>query len=315
MQAEELFAERMRKVSVVLPTYNRAYCLGDAIESVLSQTHSELELIIVDNTSDDDTRLVVESFRDPRIKFMEIKNGGIIGVSRNRGINAATGEFIAFIDSDDPWLPKKLERSVEVLCSGYDIVYHDLYITNGLHKQRSKVTNVSRRLDRPVIHDLIQNGNGLNTSSVVVKTELVKAANGFTESRELVGIEDYDLWIRIASMTDMFGFIDSPLGYYTMDGNGTLNRQVVERSLVNIAKHHKELHMTICGGTPSWIHVALAKINLRTDPRIALKHALEASKRKGARPTIHLKAVGIAVLAAIKLASEKVKDNIRRRSF
>ena len=315
MKARELLAERMRRVSVVLPTYNRAYCLGEAIKSVLSQTHSELELIIVDNTSDDDTRMVVDSFRDPRIRFMEVENEGIIAVSRNCGINAATGEFIAFIDSDDPWLPQKLERSVEMLCRGYDIVYHDLYIASDLYKRRGKITNVSRRLDKPVINDLIRNGNGINTSSVVVKTELVKAVNGFTESRELVGIEDYDLWIKIANETNLFGFIDTPLGYYTMDGKGTLNGQVVERSLVNIVKHHQELHMSICGGTPSWIHLALARISLRTDPKTALRHALEASKRRGVRATIHMKAVGIGVLATIKLVSDKVKDEIRQRCF
>ena len=303
-------AKTVIKVSVVLPTYNRAYCLGSVIDSVVSQTYSEWELIIVDNNSDDGTREVVQGYKDPRIRFMQIENKGIIAFSRNCGINAAEGEFIAFIDSDDPWLPQKLEYSMEMLSCGYDIVYHDLYISNGESRLTNKRTRVSRRLTTPVIEDLIRNGNGLNTSSVVAKTELVRALKGFSESPELVGIEDYDLWVRIARVTDMFGFIESPLGYYTMDGSGTLNEQVIKRCLLGLVEHHREVHMSVCGGTPKWIHLALAKISLKSDPRAALKNAFEVLGSTG-RVMVQVKALAIALLATIELGRKKISRRVK----
>lgn len=99
-------------ISVIIPTYNRAHLIGRAIRSVLNQTFSHYELIVVDDGSTDNTEEVVKSFRDSRISFIRHERNRGVSAARNTGINAAQGEYIAFNDSDDEWLPTKLERQM-----------------------------------------------------------------------------------------------------------------------------------------------------------------------------------------------------------
>ena len=313
MPAKSCLERLVYRVSIVMPTYNRGYCLADTIQSVLDQTYKRWELLVVDNMSKDDTREIVEGFRDARIRFMQIQNSGVIAVSRNCGIAAASGEFVAFMDSDDPWLPGKLESSIHHLNLGYDFVYHDLYLTDGISKRKDRVTGVSRRLKTPAVQDLVKNGNGIATSSVVAKTELVRMVDGFSESPELVGIEDYDLWVRIACITERFGFIRSPMGYYTVNGNGTLNKELAERGLLGIARHHRKIHEDICGGTPGWINVALARICIDRDPTHSLRMASRAAREKN-QVTVRIKAVAIVVLTIATIIRRKLGERIKGES-
>lgn len=105
----------MPQVSVIIPTYNRAQLLGRAIESVIQQTHEDFQLIIVDDGSTDDTRSVVEGYNDPRIDYIPHETNRGIPESRNTGLDRAEGAYIAFLDSDDEWLPNKLEHQIELL--------------------------------------------------------------------------------------------------------------------------------------------------------------------------------------------------------
>jgi glycosyltransferase involved in cell wall biosynthesis len=101
-------------VSVIIPTYNRAPLLGRCINSVLAQTYREFELLIIDDHSTDNTEEIVHSFNDPRIRYIkQTKNGGV-SAARNAGISTAKGDFIAFNDDDDEWLPNKLERQIQI---------------------------------------------------------------------------------------------------------------------------------------------------------------------------------------------------------
>ena len=100
-------------VSVIIPTYNRAHVLPRAIESVLKQTYTELELIVVDDASTDDTAAVMTAITDPRVRYVRKEHGGA-AAARNRGIAEAKGEFIAFQDSDDVWHSDKLEKQLPI---------------------------------------------------------------------------------------------------------------------------------------------------------------------------------------------------------
>lgn len=101
-------------VSVVIPAYNRAHLLGRAINSVMSQTLDDWELLVVDDGSTDNTEEVVSAFQDPRVKYLRhVSNRGATA-ARNTGIKAAVGEFVGFLDSDDEWLPQKLEAQVAI---------------------------------------------------------------------------------------------------------------------------------------------------------------------------------------------------------
>ena len=135
-------------VSVIMPTYNHAKFIGKAIGSVLNQTHKNLELIIIDNYSVDNTEEIVKSFNDHRIKYIKFMNNGVIAASRNNGLKIAKGEWVCFLDSDDWWYPKKLE-TVQEYTSGSDIIYHNLDIFTLHGKSFRKIKG--RKLKPPSI--------------------------------------------------------------------------------------------------------------------------------------------------------------------
>ena len=102
-------------IDVILPTHNRAYCLDRSIHSVLSQSYHDLRLMIIDDGSKDDTKKIIETFqKDSRVNYLHQDNQGV-SAARNLGIRHAQGEWIAFLDSDDEWLPNKLEKQVKYL--------------------------------------------------------------------------------------------------------------------------------------------------------------------------------------------------------
>jgi len=102
-------------VSVVVPTYNRAHLIAETIQSVIDQTYSNWELIIVDDGSEDDTKNIVDKFKDKRIQYFAIDHCGIFGKVRNVGMQRAKGDVIAFLDSDDLWKPDKLSFQLSIL--------------------------------------------------------------------------------------------------------------------------------------------------------------------------------------------------------
>src|SRR6266704_594323 len=128
-------ATREPLVSVIMPTYNRAKLIDKSIESVLSQTYRRLELIVIDNYSQDETETVVKSFsdQDPRVRYFKYANHGLVAASRNAGIDAAKGQYLAFLDSDDLWLPEKVQKQVDFLECHKDVflVYSRFFVRKG----------------------------------------------------------------------------------------------------------------------------------------------------------------------------------------
>jgi glycosyltransferase involved in cell wall biosynthesis len=102
-------------VSIIVPTYNRGHLIGETIQSVINQSYTNWELIIVDDGSTDDTKKRVEEFKNDRLRYYFIEHCGIIGEARNRGMNYASGDYIAFLDSDDLWQPDKLDYQLSLL--------------------------------------------------------------------------------------------------------------------------------------------------------------------------------------------------------
>ncbi len=199
-------------VSVVIPTYNRARDLSMALASVVQQTYPHWEALAVDNHSTDETEAMVRGLNDPRIRFLQIRNGGVIAASRNLGIREAAGEFVAFLDSDDFWTADKLERCVACLAGGADVVYHDMDYVFRRRAYLARRRFDTRPLTPPILNDLLVNANTLPTSSVVVRTALLRKAGGFSEDAGIVAGEDYDLWLRLAGLTDRFTRVDGTLG-------------------------------------------------------------------------------------------------------
>lgn len=212
-------------ISIVIPTYNRAQDLKRALESVISQTYTNWEVVIVDNHSIDDSENIINSFNEKKFKFFKIHNNGIIAASRNLGIKNAQGEFIAFLDSDDWWTPFKLEESIKYLIEGMDLVYHELFIVKNIDQKIFKKTTPDRVLKKPIFSDLLIKGNGISNSSVVIRKKFLDTIDGLSENPELVAMEDYDAWLRVSKLTQNFFKIPKVLGFYWAGGGNVSNPQ------------------------------------------------------------------------------------------
>ena len=156
-------------VTVVIPTYNHAQYLRRALSSVVNQTYVNWEAIVIDNHSTDNTDEVMENFIRPNIVYLKIHNNGVIAVSRNAGIREARGDWIAFLDSDDWWENNKLSESVKYIQLGNDIVYHPLKIVNKSNNIFIPKSTSTMGFDKDIYSNLIEFGNFIPNSSVVVK--------------------------------------------------------------------------------------------------------------------------------------------------
>jgi glycosyltransferase involved in cell wall biosynthesis len=195
----------MPRVSVIIPTYNRAYFLHQAIESVLSQTFRDFELIVVDDGSTDATPYVLQQW-DNKIRWVRQENCGV-SRARNVGIRAARGRYLSFLDSDDLWLMDKLEVQVRFLDANphYAVCYTDeVWVRKGRRVNPKKI----HRKYSGWIFDRCLPLCIISPSSALMRREVLDAVGDFDE--DLPVCEDYDLWLRIASRFPIF-FLDREL--------------------------------------------------------------------------------------------------------
>lgn len=206
--------------SVIIPTYNRADAVVNAINSVLSQTFSDFEILVMDDGSTDDTKEQVLQLQDPRIVYDWSPNTGGPASPRNRGVRKATGQWICFLDADDFWANRKLEVCYKSLSEQVDFIYHDLYLITDRHSFDAVKKMTGRQVKKPVLKDLLTKGNPICTSSVVVRKDTIFSAGEFNETAEMVATEDFNMWLRISKFTEKFKYINSLLGYYLHNGSG-----------------------------------------------------------------------------------------------
>lgn len=185
--------------SIVIPTYNREKFIVKTIQSVLSQTYTNFELIIVDDGSTDNTEKFVRNIKDKRIKFFKKENEER-GAARNYGTNKAKGDYITFLDSDDLLYSKYLEEAKYFIKKNNSInIFHQLF------EVRSKDNKLIRSADysnRNAFKSLITKGNFMACQGLFLKADFAKS-NLFIEDRNLAGSEDYELWLRISTTTNI----------------------------------------------------------------------------------------------------------------
>ena len=205
-------------MSVVIPTYNHAKFLEKAIESLLNQTYLNWEAIVIDNQSTDNTRQIIDRFKESRIKYFRISNKGIIAKSRNFGIKVARGKWIAFLDSDDWWTKDKIEICLKNADNNVDLIYHDLEVVYKKKFFFKKKKIIGRHIKKPILNNLliseIKKGAAIGNSSVLVRKEIIDKIGGISENEKIVASEDFNTWLRIAQITDQFKYIKKRLGYY-----------------------------------------------------------------------------------------------------
>jgi glycosyltransferase involved in cell wall biosynthesis len=208
---EETSSNPCPLVSVLIPTYNRAGVLGRAIESVLTQTFPDFELIVVDDGSTDNTVEVVQGFRDPRVRLVRLATNCGLSRARNEGIRAARGEFVAFLDDDDEWLPRKLALQVARLRESDDpqtsVVYCRSLQTDEL--TRATVPHHGVIHEGDVFDALIRGWFPRSPSLFMVKRSSLLSVGCFDEA--LPSASDYDLWLRLAEASNHFVAVGEPL--------------------------------------------------------------------------------------------------------
>ena len=202
--------------SIVMPTYNQSTFLSEAIDSVLNQDFPSWELIVIDNFSDDETTQVLGRYKDHRVRVFRIENNGVIAKSRNLGIQKSSAEWIAFFDSDDVWESNKLREVKKVIDNQNPaLVYHRMrYLIQNTPGKLMK----TRKLKSNAFIDLLVNGNIIANSSVVVKKEILMNVGLINESKDLIGIEDFNTWLKILKTNVPLIYCKQELGKYRIHG-------------------------------------------------------------------------------------------------
>lgn len=222
-------------VDIIIPTYNQADFLREALQSVADQDYEHWNALVINNLSTDHTRAVVEDFKDSRINIIDFANDGVIAASRNIGITRSSATYIAFLDSDDWWLPNKLSRCIERLESGADLVCHAEEWRNG-----SSTRTVAYGPESRTRHlELLLKGNCLSTSAVVGKTSMFQHVAGFSVNPAFITAEDYDLWLRLAEQGYTFALLEEVLGVFRIhaaSASASVERNC--RAEMAVVEHH-----------------------------------------------------------------------------
>lgn len=186
----------MPKVSVIIPTYNRAKLVDRAIKSVLLQTFKDFELFIIDDASTDNTQQIVEQFRDERIKIIRHQKNKGGSAARNTGINTAKGEYIAFLDDDDEWISTKLEKQIRFFerCKrNVGLIYNWAEI---IDEEKDSFVKLQCKVRGNFLREIL-NRSFLPSPTVMVKKLCFRSIGLFDEN--FTSCQDREMWTRIAT--------------------------------------------------------------------------------------------------------------------
>ena len=310
-------------VSVIIPCFNRADIVGETIGSVLAQSYAKFEVIVIDDGSTDNTREVVSTFADRRIRYFYKANGGL-SAARNSGLDAARGEFIAFLDSDDVWHRWKLSAQLEIFARYPDVGliwsdmstfevsgeviaerhlrdYYSAYELVNLEANQSLAGTLSDLVnDAPanlaccpyyicdVFHEMFS-GNLVHPSTAIVRRDRLRKSGPFEPEITGLGAEDYHFYFRICSHGPV-AFLDAPTTLYRVHLSqlSTRNRLHEARGNLKVVKHWLErrpptLPQPVVRRTLASSHAWLGAEELHAGDSRAATHHLWQSLRFGTR--------------------------------
>lgn len=219
-------------VSVIIPNYNYGRFLSEAINSVLAQTYSNVEIIVVDDGSTDNSLEILAEYEKKGIKVIQQKNSGV-GAARNAGTDKSSGELIAFLDADDVWFPQKLEKQIERLYSDNEFGL----ITCGVKEFNSLGNTIAIHADGKegwcaediLLIKPVTSGPG---SSSLVWRRVFDSAGGFDERKEMHPFEDWEFTYRVARIAKIAFLPEILVAYRNHGGNGHLNVARSERAML-----------------------------------------------------------------------------------
>ena len=216
-------------VSIIMPSYNTAKYIKDSIESVLSQTYTNWELIIVDDCSTDNTDEVVGKFSDGRIRYFKNEKNSGAAVSRNKALREAKGRWIAFLDSDDLWLPEKLEKQIAFMKqNGYVFSYTNYIEINEESKPNGVMVTGPKRITRRGMYSYCWPG----CLTVMYNADKV----GLIQIEDIKKNNDYAMWLKVCKKADCY-LLDEYLAEYRRGREGIISRN----SYMTLIKWHFKL--------------------------------------------------------------------------
>lgn len=297
-------------ISVLTPTYNRSALLKRAVSSVLNQTYANFEMIIVDNRSKDNTEQVVGSINDNRIKYIKLESNKSPAGARNIAIKSARGRYITLLDSDDEYLPRKLElqinefqglpKDVGIVYCGYFIVYEPDII----HE------TIPALFKGDVFNTLLRH-NCMGSPTPLIKRECFDYCGLFDES--LPSCNDWDMWIRISEKYK-FDYIDMPLAKVYTHGNQistNINSKIMSREMLF------EKYRDLIRNEPQAESYLLQRLGflyfMKNDPSSSLKYYLRSIAANPADPGAYLTL--LTFLLAKKRHINRMKYTGMRESY
>lgn len=238
------------QVSIIMPAFNAAPWIGNSIESVLAQSFTDWHLYIIDDASTDKTAEVVARFIDPRISyFLQPENGGV-AKARNRGITAAQGRYIAFLDSDDLWEPDKLALQIPLLEQGYDVVCGHYAVFS---EAPEKVTSV-RRYPFHLTYARLLRGNCIgNLTGIYNQQRLGKCL------QQAYGHEDYVMWLELVRRAGQAACVQQVLARYRVAVH-SLSGNKVKAARWQWRIYRQHLQLGWARSAYYWMHYVLAAV-------------------------------------------------------
>ena len=212
-------------ISIIIPTYNRVSFLLDCVNSILNQTYTEFEIIIVSDGSTDNSKEEIAKLNDSRVQFIELdKNYGYPAKARNEGIKYSKGDFIAFCDDDDLWESDKLKKQVRLIYLGYNFIFTNYKFLKSPKEVLNKiylklvVNLMINKINNKISYLFLSLTNPIVNSSVLVQKSLISPIM-FNESISFRASEDYQLWIQIYDTSKPFYIIDELVIYRIHENN------------------------------------------------------------------------------------------------
>lgn len=269
------------KISVIMPVYNSEVFIKKAIESVISQTFTDFEFIVVDDGSIDNTENIIKNFKDLRIKYNKIPHSGCPAIPRNFGINRSKGKYIAFLDSDDAWHNQKLERQLPHLqipkiigVASNAIFIAETQYYRKINLARSRLGYVDYQ------YSDILNHSPIITSSLIVKKEILKHTGLFDENRDFCFIEDWELWLRMTRY-GLFRILEKPLLSYRVSRKRGFQATIISKNCLKILE--KQIRLCYVKDNDivepkASVYLSIARNLLEFDQRQSRKYYIEALK-------------------------------------
>ena len=307
-----------------MPTFNQAEYISAAIESVLTQSYKSFELIIVDNYSTDNTSSVIKGFNDFRIKYLQFNNQGVIAAARNHGVKHAQGSVLAFLDSDDIWLPNMLSAQINLLSKDVSLVSSSFIPIGNVTICRHHLNDIIENDVKSFSYRDIALANPVMTSSVVLYKKVFEEVGGFDESPQFRFIEDWELWLRLAANANILVNGAKLLKYRISSKTDRDLRDVKKRTLLIMKKHHElnylneRLYITLQGNC----YVDIGKAHLDMNDREGIKFYFKGlwaangiHNKSRAFAGILLFFTPLAIRTKLKLFLYKLNSTLLQRKF